>query len=328
MLRRAASAVLLACLVPAGAAAQEGWGIVATIHGRIFFTDLPRALVWRLDPDGTRSVALQGVRSHALVSIADGSVYGTNAFSTGPPRTWRLDAEGRVHPIVTAGHARKLGLRAFLVDTDGTLYSEARRQPSRLVRLPPKGGLETVADGFGRIDGLAWSPEGSILVTDGPYLRMVGLDGRVTTLGGGPLTETRSDANLLGVTPNGSGGAFVSDFGRGRVLNVGRLSGVAQEYASGFVWAPTGVARDGEGLVVLEYLQSPWSALGRAQIGPYLRVRRLSMKGGVRTLAVIWGTRTLPAAATVLAGGVALVAWRILRLRRPATVDAARPWQQ
>src|SRR3712207_8554427 len=46
------------------------------------------------------------------------------------------------------------------------------------------------------------------------------------------------------------------------------------EYASNFPWSPTGVARDAEGLLVLEHLRMPWAALADVRVGPYLRVRR------------------------------------------------------
>jgi sugar lactone lactonase YvrE len=300
--------------------AREGWGIVGDTRGRVFFTDLPRRIVWRLDADGTREAVVTDTRSHALVSLGDGSVYGTHAHPGEPEGSvWRLDPDGRRHEILPPTRDLPLGLESFLIDTDGTTYSAIRWAPENrvsLLRRRPDGIAERVAQGFGRIRGMAWAPDGAILLADGPFLKRVALDGQVETLGGGPLTTPRWGTSLLGVTTDGSGGAFVADFAGGRIVGVGRHAGVVQEYASNFPWSPAGIARDADGLVVLEHLQMPLALLGDLQVGPYLRVRRLGLKGRVVTLTVLWGTRTPAAAACVAAAAALFVVWRIRAYRR------------
>jgi sugar lactone lactonase YvrE len=297
--------------VSTAAAAHEGWGIVSDPRGHIFFTDTARQIVWRLDSDGTREAVLEGTHSHALVSIGTGSVYGVHAHLTEPVGSvWRIDASGDVHTLLPPTRDLPLGLHSFLIDADGTMYSAIRWAPEgkvSLLRRRPDGIAERVASGFQGIDGMTWAPDGAILLTDGPLLKRVAPDGTVEVLGGGPLTDTRWDADLMGVATDGSGGAFVADFSNGRILAVGRRSGVAQEYASAFPWSPTGIARDANGLLVLEYLEMPWGLLGNLQVGPYLRVRRLGVKGRVVTLAVLWGTRTRVAAAGLVLLVVAVI---------------------
>ena len=307
------SLLILALSIPA--AAHEGWGIVSDPRGRIFFTDTARHIVWRLDPNGTREAVLHGTHSHALVSIGDGSVYGVHAHLTEPVGSvWRIAPDGEVQTLLPPTRDLPLGLQSFLIDTDGTMYSAIRWAPegrATLLRRRRDGLAERVASGFGRVDGMTWAPDGAILLTDGPLLKRVTRDGAVEVLGGGALTATRWDADLMGVATDGSGGAFVADFSNGRILAVGRRSGVAQEYASNFPWSPTGIARDADGLVVLEYLEMPWGLLGDLQVGPYLRVRRLGLKGRVVTLAVLWGTRTWIAAAGLGLLVVAVIGWRL-----------------
>lgn len=225
-----------------------------------------------------------------------------------------------MHTIVPPARDVALGFESFLVDTDGTTYSGIRWAPEgryTLLRRRPDGVIERLAGGFSSIAGMAWAPDGAILLTDGPYLKRVTLDGGIETLGGGPLTQPRGRASLAGVTTDGSGGAFVADFAGGRILDVGRHAGVTVEYVSDVPWSPAGLARDRDGLVVLEHLRPPWSLLARLQVGPYLRVRRLGLKGRVDTLAVVWGTRTWLVAAVVVLGTGAAIAWR-LRSHRPA----------
>jgi hypothetical protein len=317
-------------LIAQSAGAHEGWGIVADERGRVFFTDLARNIVWRLDPDGSLVAVLENVHSHALVTIGDGSVYGAHVDLTEPTGSvWRIGPDGRVHTLLPPTRDVPLGLESFLIDTDGTLYSAIGWAPEgrvSLLRRKPGGLVERVAEGFTGIDGMAWAPDGAILLTDGPYVKRVRLAARtdggadentVETLGGGALTETHWDADLMGVTTDGSGGAFVADFSGGRVLAVGRQSGVALEYGSNFPWAPTGIARDANGLLVLEHLKMPWSLLADLQVGPYLRVRRLGLKGRVVTLEVLWGTRTWIAAAGLTSVVLLAIGWRLRTYHRP-----------
>ncbi len=299
-----------------GAEAHQGWGVASTPDGRIYFTDVARRTVWRIEADGRVEPALERVDTHALVTIADGSVYGADPGPEAPfGRVWRLDADGRVHTLIPAASGAALGFESFLIDTDGTIYSAARDDPALLLRRRPDGGLARAAEGLTAVDGLAWSPDGGIFLTDGPFLKYVATDGASETLGGGALSEPRWDRDLAGVTADGSGGAFVADFAGGRLLDVGRRSGVAVEYASDAPWSPAGVARDARGLVVLEFLAGPWSRLADLQIGPYVRVRRLGVDGRVITLAVLWGTRTWIAAALVAGAAAAGVGLHIRRYR-------------
>jgi hypothetical protein len=325
LVKRTCCISLLLIALPAAAAAHEGWGIVADPRGRIFFTDLARNIVWRLDPDGTRAAVREQTHSHALVSLGDGSVYGVHVDATERAGSvWRLDADGRLHTVLAPTPDLPLGLQSFLIDTDGTMYSGIGWAPAQRVSLLRRridGIAERVADGFSAIDGMTWAPDGAMLITDGPFLKRVplGNDRRgVEVLGGGALTETRWGADLMGVTTDGSGGALVADFSGGRVLAVGRRSGVALHYAPNFPWSPTGIARDAYGLVVLEHVRMPWSLLGDVQVGPYLRIRRVGLEGNVVTLAVLWGTRTSVVAAGLALLVVAAIGWRLRSYHRAA----------
>jgi hypothetical protein len=326
LVKRTCCISLLLLALPAAAAAHEGWGIVVDPRGRIFFTDLARNIVWRLDPDGSRVAVREQTHSHALVSLGDGSVYGAHVEAGEPVNSvWRLDPDGSMHTVLAPTRDLPLGLQSFLIDTDGTMYSAIGWAPAgrvSLLRRRVDGISERVAEGFSAIDGMSWAPDGAILITDGPFLKRVPIteDTRgVEALGGGALTDTRWGMDLMGVTTDGSGGALVADFSGGRVLAVGRRAGVALQYAPNFPWSPTGIARDANGLVVLEHVRMPWSLLGDLQVGPYLRIRRLGLAGDVVTLAVLWGTRTSMVAAGLALLVVTVIGWRLRSYHRAAT---------
>src|SRR5687768_2486377 len=94
---------LLACLaLTSGAAfAHPSYGLVEARDGSLYYSDL--AKIWRIAPDGARSVALDGVHAHELALDAQGRVIGEDVRYLGGDRyenrTWRL----------VPGHAPQLG---------------------------------------------------------------------------------------------------------------------------------------------------------------------------------------------------------------------------
>jgi hypothetical protein len=156
---------------------------------------------------------------------------------------------------------------------------------------------------------MAWLPDGSIVLADGPRLRRVSIDGRVESLGS-PLTTMRWDQDLLGVAVGQDGAIYAADFA-GRVVQ--RVAGGSVDTLSraSAYWAPAGVAVAASGVYVLEHPRAPLGILGDIGIGPYLRVRRIDANGSATTLTTIWGRYSLYAglAAMLIAGGGVLV-WK------------------
>ena len=321
-------------LLALSAHAHEGWGIVVDRAGAVYFADIPANAVWKVSREGKVEKVVANKHSHALVLDSSGALYGTNPHLTLPIRSvWRRAPDGSLADLLPPTENLPLGLQSFTRDDAGTVYSasawDAHAPEVVLLRRSPDGHISPVAggavghaDGTGRaarflgIDGMAWGPYGLLYLTDGPYVRRVGPDGSVTTLGGGPVTERRLDEDLLGIAVDSGGNVYVADNAGRRIVRITPTGTVSTAHTTGSIWTPTGIAVAGDGLYVLEHLRMPLAILGDLAVGPYLRVRRVSPGGEATVLARLWGRRTIPVVAAVAAVVAATAVFRSRRRRR------------
>lgn len=327
------------------AEAHEGWGIVVDATGRVYCGDIPANSIWRISKQGNVERVALGKHSHALVLDSAGNVYGTSPHLTLPIRSvWRLTPNGHLTDVISPTENFPLGLQSFIMDGAGSMYSANARNaqtPERLLlKRGPEGEITTLAgstvghaDGTGSqakfmgIDGMAWGPDGTLYVADGPYVRRVAMDGTVTTLGTGPLTERKWDEDLLGIAVDASGDVYAADHANRRILKVTPAGAVSTVLRTGSLWAPTGIAVAPDGLYVLEHLRMPLAILGDLAVGPYMRICKVSADGNATELARMWGRRSFAAAGVmaVVVGVIVGATW--FRSRRsppntPSAVDA------
>ena len=333
---------MAAAVLPASrAAAHEGWGIVVHASGWVYVADIPANIIWRISREGKVERVALGKHSHALVLDSAGNIYGTNPHLTLPIRSvWRLTLNGQLTDIISPTENFPLGLQSFIMDGVPNMYSVNARNAQTpellLLQRSPDGQITTLAgstighkDGIGPaaqfmgIDGMAWGPDGALQVTDGPYIRRIALDGTVTTLGAGPLTERKWDEDLLGIAVDANGEVYVADHANRRILKVTPSGAVSTVRRTGWLWTPTGIARVGDTLYVLEHLRMPLAILGDLGVGPYLRVRIVSGDGSVTDLARMWGRNTVTAASALALVVVVIIGALYVRRRRVRTLPSA-----
>ena len=328
-------------LAPSRAEAHEGWGIVVHRSGWIYVADIPANIIWRISRDGKVELVAAGKHSHALVLDSAGNISGTNPHLTLPIRSvWRLGLNGQLSDIIAPTENFPLGLQSFLMDSAGNMYSVNARNAQTpellLLRRNPDGQITTLAGGtvghrdgisstaqFAGIDGMAWGPDGSLYLTDGPYVRRVFQDGTVTTLGTAQLTERKWDEDLLGIAVAASGDVYVADHAGRRILKITPAGAASTVRRTGWLWTPTGIAVAGDGLYVMEHLRMPLAILGDLAIGPYMRVRHIAGDGSVNLLARMWGRNTASAAAVLAVVIGVIIGATYLRSRRKRTVRSA-----
>jgi hypothetical protein len=130
----------------------------------------------------------------------------------------------------------------------------------------------------------------------------------VTTLAG-PLTEPVWEEDLSGIAVDTNGDIYVADFAQRRILKITSAGTVSTFLHTGRFWTPTGVTVTPDGVYTLEHLRLPLGILGELEVGPYLRVRKVSLTNEVTELARLWGRWTVAAAVAmaVLAGLIVLL---------------------
>ena len=269
--RRACVAAALLCLVGARtAAAHPGVGIVRDARGNVFYTDLVH--VWRIAPDGGKSIAVRDVHTHELAMDAAGNLYGEdNRYQGGDRyrhRIWRRSPDGRLTDVVPwrEGFFREYG---FTRDSAGAMYWSSCPERRCTIRRRDRAGRTRVIARPERfthyINWIAAELDGTLYVVDGDDLRRIGRDGRVSLLaravGGG----------AMGLLPDGRGGVYVAVYGARAIKRVSASGDVTVVARTPAPWGPSGLALAPDGdLWILEYSSSNEA-----------RVRRVGERGRV-----------------------------------------------
>ena len=263
----ALTAALLWVAAPAGA--QTNWGVGVTTPGDIFFCDLRRDLVWKLDTSRQLSVALADTHCRALVVGPDGLVYGegvnagtrlgapSDVVHTSLLGIWRLGLSGTAFWIEPPTMTPDPSLWV-VADGDGRSYGWTGAVPqskvSQIVRheqtglsFPVAGGDWGQRDGqggdaqLGRIAGFALAPDGTLVVADGGNIRRVTALGHVTTESlhavsdapGGLVGQAGLWDHAMGVAADADGSAVVVDYPAHRIVRIARDGRARELWHSG-----------------------------------------------------------------------------------------------
>ncbi|GAB4109765.1 MAG: hypothetical protein Kow001_10150 [Acidobacteriota bacterium] len=253
-------------------------------RGNVYYTDLEQ--VWKIAPDGSRSLAVPRVHTHELVLDRDGNLYGEHLWYEGEASdrwghyVWRLGPDGSLKTI--------LGPRpGFLTDYDysfvrdetGTMYW-VDRDRGEIRRRNPDGTVETHARGeFRQVGWMTASREGTLYLTHGGNLLKVARDGQISVVARDlherSLTQPHVSErhNLMGLWLDPRGNVYVAVWGGRLVKRVTPDGGVSTVTRAGLGWGPTGglVAPDGA-LWILE-----------TSVTNAVRVRRIGPDGSART---------------------------------------------
>lgn len=323
------SAALAAlCLSAAPAAAQTSWGIGVTRGGAIVFCDRMRSTVWRIDTDGRRTPAIEGVTCHAVATGLDGQVLGeatpVDITTTRGVGVWRLDPSGLRAWIQPPTLTPAPGVW-IARDATGRSYSwtgvASGSAESAIVRLDPAGIRVVVAGGargttdgpgsaatFDNVAGIAAAPDGSVLVIDDGSIRRIQPGGSVVTEARDVVTDSRIGlvnapglwGREIGIAADDKSEAVVVDPEAGRVVHVDRAgravalwepAGWAQRLTRGrWGWRPSGVAMLGRTYYVLDEWVGP---VLLADIIGSPRLLQVDDRGHVTRIASVagWTTR-------------------------------------
>jgi hypothetical protein len=148
-------AALLLLIPGATALAHPSVSVVIDSHGAVYYSDLHD--VWRISPDGTRSIVVPNVHSHELVLDSADNLYGEHLWYEGDAtkkrghRVWRRSPDGAtreiVHDLTNRSVSRLLFERRHSVmgvypDERGNVYA-AVYGAGKVVRVDDDGRVVT-----------------------------------------------------------------------------------------------------------------------------------------------------------------------------------------
>lgn len=251
------------------AAAHPGIGIVMDRQGNVFYTDLSH--VWKIAPDGAKSIAVRGVHTHELHLDAQGTLHGEHLwYSDGrwAHYTWQLSADGKLTKSPPRDGSRQN--HSFVRDAKGNMYWFEPGSPAAFVRVSPEGQRMRLGENstYRDVRWITATPGGEIYFTDAGDLRKLAADGSVTTL----ASQVRANPGqwMGGVWLDAQNRVYVAVWGGREVKRYdpanSRVEVVARSTAP---WGPSGgmVAPNGD-LWVLETAEDN-----------SVRVRRISPRG-------------------------------------------------
>ena len=199
---------------------HPGVGIVHDSRRNIFYTDL--AQVWRLAPDGTKSIAVSNVHTHELCLDSADNLYGEHLWYEGDATRkwghyiWRRSPDGRVEKIIPATEGF-LTNYSFVRDATGNMYwadREAKGGPA-IRKRSADGTLTTVlqSTSLHDIGFMTTSPNGTIYLIDRSDLIRVEANGQKRVVAE-RLSENRFKSNqrhkVQGLCADDSGNVWVA----------------------------------------------------------------------------------------------------------------------
>ncbi len=268
-------------LLFAGATAQAhpGVGIVRDGSGNVFYTDLKQ--VWKIAPDGKKTVAVPNVHTHELCLDAEGNLYGEHLWYEGDAtkkwghRVWCLKRDGSLVDVIPAREGF-LQNYSFVRDRASNMYWADR---GAIKKRSPDGKITTHATAdFRDVGWMTATSDGTLFLMDGGDLRRIAPDGKVATVAA-PLSVRKPAPAAapnrhyhMGLWADGEGSVYVAIPGERSVLKVKAGGSPAVVARSVGDWSPSGGTFDHEGnLWLLEYSSAN-----------AVRVRRIGRNGGER----------------------------------------------
>lgn len=168
------------------AAAHPAVSVVFDAQGNAYYSDLKQ--VWKVTPDGKRSVAVSGVHTHELYLDAQGNLYGEHLWYEGEATdkwghyVWRRSPDGRVVKVIPDREGF-LQNYSFVRDAAGNMYW-ANREKKQIEKRSPDGRISVVARGLNNVRWMIASTNGTLYLIDGRVLVRVAPNGTIKRMTG------------------------------------------------------------------------------------------------------------------------------------------------
>jgi len=172
---------LLFLILPIVAAAHPGGGLIALDANTVIFGDPANNVLWRMEKGKKPEPLFKNFHAHWATLGLDGNIY-AESFQEMGGALFRIDLGGTKHEKVA--EEADLNAPVFAVGKEGEIVF----QKDRLIVQRSVDGTVTpfrrskIEEGQPRLQQViayAWAPDGTLYLSDGARLRLVGSDGIV-----------------------------------------------------------------------------------------------------------------------------------------------------
>lgn len=166
--------------------AHPGIGIVKDSKGNIYYPDLKQ--VWKIAPDGDKTVVVKGVHTHELYLDEQDNLYGEHLWYNGEAKdtwghyAWCLKKNGELVKDIapTEGFLTNY---SFARDSAGNMYWVERFTTSRIMKKTRTGEVIKLIEGkFGFIGWLHSTKNGTLYFTGNNKLHRLSPTGKLETV--------------------------------------------------------------------------------------------------------------------------------------------------
>jgi hypothetical protein len=261
MMPRAFAVVVCLTLCISSIAAHPGVGIVMDSRGGVYYTDLKQ--VWRISPDGKKTLAVPGVHTHELYLDPDDNLYGEHLWYEGDAtgrwghRVWRLSSDGALKDIIPArsGFLDDYEDFHFVHDANGNMYWAIRGERTMIRKRTPAGVVTTlITASFRDVRWMTAAADGTVYLIDRQDLIGIRPDGTMRTMASDLADHDRTFLfwhnrhAVMGLWTDTAGNVYVAVAADRLVRRIGPEGRIEVVARSPWGWAPTGglLARNGD----------------------------------------------------------------------------------
>ncbi len=248
------------------AEAHPGIGIVMDEAGNVYYTDLVH--VWKIAPDGSRTIAVPDVHTHELYLDLNGDLYGEHVWYEGEASdtwgsyVWCLSADGTLDKFISDVEGF-LDNNTLVRDSKGNTYwAQKTGEQDALMKQAMGGEAAGFADEpFEDIRWMYFSKHDQHLyVVDGTTVKKVAASGQVQLVAadlkeeGGLFNRVADRHYVFGLWTDEKRNVYAAVYGAKKVVRIDPAGKRTPIFESGWGWAPCGglIGPDGS-LWILEF---------------------------------------------------------------------------
>lgn len=254
---------VLIFLMPIVLLAHPGTGIVEDAKGNIFYTDLKQ--VWKIAPDGHKTVVVPNVHTHELFMDAQGNLFGEHLWFNGETRNtwghfvWRLSVDGLFSKVIPDKEGF-LSEYSFARDKTGTMFWANRDAACQTITKKTGSKKTTLGTHcFHNIRQVFMTRTDELVVVDFQDVKVIKPDGSLHTVAVGIADKTWRGAStgnqnaVMGVWDDAHGKIYTAVYSLRQVKCFNKDGKEVVVYSSPKDWGPSGgLVAKSEAMYVLE----------------------------------------------------------------------------
>ncbi|MCG8374409.1 MAG: hypothetical protein MI700_12785 [Balneolales bacterium] len=246
--------------------AHPGIGIVMDNEGNVFYTDLTH--VWKISPDGTRTIAVRNVHTHELYLDAYGNLYGEHEWYEGEATdtwgnyVWCLTKNGEFKKIIPDVEGF-LDNTTLIRDLKGNSYWAKKSGNGEVLMKQTPDGEHHVFTNH-RFNDIRWihfsENDNNLYVVDNLAVKKITPSGVVEVVAKDlkedkpPFGGVADRHYIFGLWTDTYENVYVALYGAGKVKKISTEGKISTVFVSEEGWSPSGGMIDQKGtLWIMEF---------------------------------------------------------------------------